>query len=41
MMGRPVLKHPLYHTDLDVMKTVDPIIQFWLSKIPDNEKRVH
>ncbi len=41
LMGSPVLKHPLYHTDLDVMKTVDPIIQFWLSKIPDNEKRVH
>ncbi|SHF01532.1 NAD(P)/FAD-dependent oxidoreductase [Desulforamulus putei] len=40
LMGSPVLKHSLYHTNLNVMKMADPLIHLWLDKVSEHEKTI-
>lgn len=41
VMGSPAVKHPIYHTNLNVMKAIDPLIKYWLNQIPENQKPIH
>lgn len=41
MMGSPAVKHPLYHTNLNVLKAIDPLIKYWVNQIPENQKPIH
>lgn len=41
LMGSPPIKHPLYHTNLNLLGAVDPLIKFWVDKIPEDQSPIH
>ncbi|MEW6697426.1 MAG: NAD(P)/FAD-dependent oxidoreductase [Bacillota bacterium] len=41
LMGSPVFKHSLYHTNLNILKVTDPFIHLWLNRTAENETTMH
>ena len=41
LLGSTPIKYPLFHTNLDILQAIDPLMQYLVNKIPEEDQPIH